>query len=552
MNRRSYLRALGLAGTVGLAGCFDWVGDGGTPSESPPGPPTGTPTGTPTGGSPGPSTSSPTETPPPADRFETVVDMVEDRGVDPTGNEPIDDALRSAAGDDTLLQFPPGTYLATEMLVLESVRNFGIEGTGASRTAVRFVHPKGFSDRLLNVRSGRNCLVRNVTVDQTDDDVTNSGVVVLNDDGVLVEDFEVAGFTPSRDQGSVDLIVQVTSREGEGTVRRFTSTGGGKVGVYPASYPGFFSGPQHVGTLKLVDFHLERCGSNGLYAGRTKGGVQVLGGLFKNNDVAQVRLSGKGSFVRGARIVVDTDDVDDVRGNYEGIRGIWWESGDQGKTGGYVERCEFVCRSSNGLRALLQIDGSAGGMAVRNSRFRVDEADYFAIFTRPPGRSNMGGTPSKPWGISVENTRIEGSSPKNAAVKIHGRPGSAVVDTTVVQHGTGQDGIRLVNSRGTRILRSDVAADRYPVLVDVGSGNANGGTAGTSCLLRLEDVVELRSFTLDPASGGLVELPDTAMTAPGTYCVTRESVPFDGERMGLVGLDGDDRVYLFDADQVTS
>lgn len=540
MNRRTYLNALSLAGVTGVGGCFGWGEGGGTGTSTRT--PSGTTPGTPTG-----TRTEPrgTETGDLTERFGTIVDMVEGRGVDPTGNEPIDEALQAAAGDDTLLRFPPGTYLVTQMLVLSNVRNFGIVGTGASRRDVQFVHPKRFADRFLNVRSGRDVLVRNFTVNQTADEVTNSGVVVLNDDGIIVEDFEVAGFTPSGDQGSVNLIVQVTSSSGAGTVRRFTSTGGGKVGVYPASYPGFFSGPQHAGTLRLIDFHLERCGSNGLYASRTEGTVEVMGGLFKNNDVAQVRLCGEGSFIRGARIVVDTDDVEKARGTYEGVRGIWWESGQQEKTGGYVENCDLVCRTANGRRALLQVDGTAGAMTVRDSRFRVDADNYFAIFTRPPGTSNMGGKPSKPWGIAVDNVRIRGSSAEGTAVRMKGRPGSTFVDTEVLQRGAGQDGIQLSKSGGTRLVRSNVVADRYPVMV-----NLPGTGGGESCIVRLEDVGELRSVALNPPDGDLVELSDSAGSRDEGYCIDADSVPFDEGRVAIAGLAEDDTVYLVSVEEV--
>lgn len=531
MNRRTLLGALAAGGAAGVAGCFDWGDDE---------------TETPTPGVPSPTTPTPTDretpTPDPAERFDAVVDLREEYDVDDTGDRPIDDAFRAAAGDDTLVQLPPGTYKVAEMLVLERVENFGVVGTGTSRSDVRVVHPPGFSDRFLNVRAGRDCLVGNLTIDQTRDRETNSGVVLLNEDGVRVVDLEVAGFTPSRDQGSTDLIVQVTDSGGEGTVRRFTSTGGGEVGVYPASYPGFFSGPQHRGVLRLVDCHLERCGSNGLYASRTPGDVRVMGGLFRNNDVAQVRVSGEGSFVRGARIVVDTDDVENVRGSYEGVRGLWWEGGERTATGGYVSECEFVCRSANGRRALLQVDGTAGGMTVRDSSFRVTADNYYAVFARRPGSSDMGGTPERPWGIALENVRIDGEADEETAVRLVGRPGSVIADAAVAQRGADQDGVSLLDSAGSRIVRSDVVAARYPVVVEFGRSVEHA-----DCALRLIDVGQLRSLTLDPPEEDLVELAGAA-NGGGDYCLTPDAVPFDGDRVALAGLTDEDGVYLLGVD----
>ena len=42
-------------------------------------------------------------------RFKRTVNMVEDAGCDPTGNEPCDEQLQAAADDYTLLKFPAGT-----------------------------------------------------------------------------------------------------------------------------------------------------------------------------------------------------------------------------------------------------------------------------------------------------------------------------------------------------------------------------------------------------------------------------------------------------------
>lgn len=511
MNRRTYLGALSLAGVVGSAGCFDVFRRDETATPSPS-----------STASPPVTSPRPTDTPDLRERFDSIVDMAVDVGVDREGREPIDAALQSAVADDTLLAFPPGTYRVAEGALVAFARNFGIVGTGDDRSAVRFVHPEGFSDRFINVRDGRDVLLRNFTIDQTADEVTNSGIVVLNDDGARIEDVEVAGFTPARSQGTPDLNIHITTPNGRGVVRRFVTKGGGRVGVYPASYPGIYSGPQHSGTLELVDCHVEECGSNGVYASRTNGGVQITGGLFKNNDVAQVRICGEGSFIRNARIVVDTADTTDTRGTYDTVRGLWWESGWMGKTGGYVENCDFALGSAANPRALLQIDGTAGSVTVRNSRFTFDTRDqrYWGVYAAAPGVSNMGGRPSKPWAITLENVTFTGRTGDGAAAEIVTRPNTVLADVTVDQRGT-SDGVVLRTPTGARIDRGSFVAGRYPIQVAFQAGSG-------PCPVRLAAIDTVRTRRRDlQALATLIE-GDGRETCVGSGLFRRDSFALTG------------------------
>jgi hypothetical protein len=62
----------------------------------------------------------------------------------------------------------------------------------------------------------------------------------------------------------------------------------------------------HHGTMTLRDCHVQGFSGNGVYASRTPGVVRVRGGLFRNNDVSQVRVGNKGSSVANANIEVDS------------------------------------------------------------------------------------------------------------------------------------------------------------------------------------------------------------------------------------------------------
>lgn len=503
MRRRRVLASIAAGGSGLLAGCQEL---GPSTDFETGAPPTETPTATPspvpstTGSPPATDRQSPEETetatrttfPAEEHQFETVVDMVEQVGVDASGGTPIDDALQRAAADGTLLEFPPGDYLVTEPLLLQDATNFGIRGTGENRGDVRFVHPNGHSELFLNVRGGTNSLLENFVVDQTDDRTTSTGIIFLQRDGLTIRDVEVAGFTPTEgnnpDQdGNIDLIPAVTKSGGTGTIRRFVSTGGGEAGVYPDSYPGIYSGYHHQGTLRFVDCVVENCGGAGVYTSRTRGRVQIDGGVFRNNSVAQVRVAGEGSYIRGARIVVDTAKRSAGRGTYDAIRGVWWESGDFERAGGVVANCTFVAGSAPIRRGLLEVDGTAGAMTVRDCEFRTDVDEFFAIDAFRPGSSSMGGRPARPWGVTVKNVRVTGSANGGVAVRIAGRPDSRIDALAVDQSGNRRDGVEFAQSPGSRIGRSTIDVGRYPIRIP--GGMPDGGNCG----LAIASDVEMRS-----------------------------------------------------------
>lgn len=529
MERRRLLGLVGggLAGAT--AGCAEFLR--GPDEESPPSGP-GTATGSGPSTRPGTTTGSPTGTGNrPAFQFDTVVDMVADAGCDPNGEQPCDAAVRNAVDHNTLLEFPPGEYLFAEELTVPWVEHFGIAGTGDGPGAVRFRRPRGASDRVFNVRDSRYVLVANLTMDQTDDTETNAGFVVLSRTGLHVEDVAIVGYSPP--SGTVDLIADVTRSSGSGRVVRFRSTGGGPVGVYPAGHPVIYSGPQHRGLLQLVDCHVEEGGSGGggVYASRTRGAVQVLGGLFRNNDVAQIRVAGEGSLVRGARVVVDPENASHVRGTYDTVRGLWWESGWQGKSGGVVEDCEFVAGSvPTNPRALLQIDGTAGAITVRDSSFELDVPGgaYWGVFASPPGVSQMGGPPPRPWDVTLDGVTVAGRAAGTAAVRIDGRPDTRLLDLGVSQRGP-WDGVVLGQPHGARIEGGSIRAGRYPLRI------AFDAEAGDGCPLVVSDLDRLESRTRDR--------PEGAVTVPlqdgGAEGVCLDGDTFSATSVAITGRSAD-------------
>ncbi|MCL9814848.1 hypothetical protein [Natranaeroarchaeum aerophilus] len=97
---------------------------------------------------------------------------------------------------------------------------------------------------------------------------------------------------------------------------------------------GVFVRPEHAGVAVLEHCWFESFPDNGLYASAPGGSngndgeVTVIGGLYKNNNIANIRISGTNSTVESATVVLTTQH-DDKWGSDQSVnmRGIWVREG---------------------------------------------------------------------------------------------------------------------------------------------------------------------------------------------------------------------------------
>jgi hypothetical protein len=75
--------------------------------------------------------------------FEQRLNAVDDLGMDPTGDVAIDDILSNDVPADTLLEFPPGTYLVTDEFDAANVTRFGITESDAGDVSFVFAGTSG-------------------------------------------------------------------------------------------------------------------------------------------------------------------------------------------------------------------------------------------------------------------------------------------------------------------------------------------------------------------------------------------------------------------------
>ncbi|MFC7156532.1 right-handed parallel beta-helix repeat-containing protein [Halomarina halobia] len=384
--------------------------------------------------------------------FDRVLNAVEDLGMDPDGERPIDDAFYGAMDDGTLVEFPPGRYLFTEYRDQRELNRFGVRGLGAHRRDVEFVTPPGESSYFLWIRDGSDILLENLTFQQRmRRDGGDIGNVIRIRDGLQIHDVEFAGFNTSGDTDRWALLPKLTDPDGEGLVTNLVHTGPSDFkphGVNDGA-GGVFHG--HRGTITFRDCHIENAaGDGGLYTGKHEGAVNFENCLFKNNDMAVMRL-GAGSYIRDSTVVIDWDDAHpDNTGDPGGVNGLYFSSGPWGKTGGGVYNCDVIARSAyrdTPAMGVIAINASDGDVTIEDTRIRNDIDGQPAVFAYAPGErfSSHGTPPEDQWGITIDGVSVTGSArSERGAIVLDKRPESVVRDCCIqMEHG---DGIYLEDS----------------------------------------------------------------------------------------------------------
>ncbi|SFR74285.1 hypothetical protein SAMN04487947_4078 [Halogeometricum rufum] len=497
-TRRRLLGLLGSAGVASVAGCG---GRTETPTETPeiPGPFTETP-GDPDDGTPKTRRGV---------TFDRVVNAVDDLGWDPTGEQPIDQSLEKNLREGTLIEVPSGEYLVRRRHDVADVSRWGIVGLGETRRGVQFTVPAGKSFRWIMADGGSGIVVENFTMQQGKKFDRSMGMGFLVDDALHLYNVEKAGSNPRQDSksGSTNgIAVQVKQPDGVAIVDTFVRKGPQDFAHYPGNSITVFTGRGHRGTVYYRNLHIENGGEHGIYASKGQGDVRVEGGLFKNNLGDGVRISGEGSWVKGATVVVDaTDRTPGNRGNWHQARGIHLQSGEYGYTGGLVEDCTVIARATPRTEALLKIEHSQGAATVRNCRF-YNDTNYPTISVDKPDTGNQ--RPAKPWEMTFENVEITGRATNTVAMAMEGRPRSRLSNVTIDLPGVGVDGIVLDDCEGTVLDGVSVLTGGYPLRV------SSNGTGGGKCLATLKNLHRLQSSMLSD-----VDAQQLASSLSGTTCL---------------------------------
>lgn len=440
LSRRALLGNLvaGAAGATTLSGCTLLERDG--PADSPT--PT-TPTGTPDGQVPH------------ADRFETVVDVVE-AGADAGGEAVIDTIVEEHADDDTLLYFPAGRYRIRK-LRLTDFRNLGlVSEPGATPTVVPAAPAAEVGNEFLQFVGVTDLLVEGFAFDFRTEGY--GGLIQVSSVGDFeFRDVRTVGKYPA---DASAFRFDVADREGKGLVENVVARGGSGDG---STSVGIYVGRQHAGELTFRNCTVENFPNNGLYAsspGRIIDGVEggngpvhVEGGLYRNNNVANIRLGTTGATARDVTIVVDQVPPATPTGlNARGLRL-------RARSDQVIENCEITIgpEAAWSLGGIV-IHGENGRAIVRNTRIRVDRDNIPAVNTLAPT-----GLVTEPSGAIFENVRIDGVANGGTALSVVNRDGTQFRNGSVHQPGANRHGFSFRSSDDCVVEGSTIAVTGEPI-----------------------------------------------------------------------------------------
>lgn len=440
-------------------------------------------------------------------KYEHVVDIVE-AGADNTGREPIDDVFHDHAADDTLIEFPEGTYRANK-LGLYRLSHFAMVGNDATLV------PGDDYDRGEWIAGAETdgLRIENFTIDNTETGKAPR-VHVSAYDRLVVRDIHKKGY---QDAGGTAFNFWILDSDGTGLLERISAPDGGEgVGIY---IHGDCKGAMTVRNCRIEYFE-----NNGLYGSYGTAPVGVEGGTFRNNNVAQVRLGSPGSYVKNATLVVD-EPVPPDRGVIN-MRGVRIADGPGPVT---VEDCDITMKQAEGSGAIVgAYDG--GSFDVRNTRIYVGE-DYTTIGS-DGSRTSRGvfvdnATEEAPGERTFENVSITGGGTFRSAMLLR-RSDNTVRNCCIQQSGKGRNGITLDNSKRNTVEDTTLAVPDEEIRLRDSSVRRAGISTDGTC---------------PPPKGGSTGSSDSGITESGVEVVVEEEQSTDdevghvSERVGVLVVD---------------
>jgi hypothetical protein len=437
--------------------------------------------------------------------FDEVVDMVDDAGADPNGNEACDDALQSAAGSNTLLKFPSGTYKLSGENTFSGYSNFGIVGEGD----VTFTVSDDSTAKVININYGENVLVENITVDHSSATPT---VQVAPDDGLEIHGLEMLGRGVGPATGEPDapnaLNPMVRSSGGEGRVENISLHNEGRMGSY--SRTGVWIGETNKGTITLRNCNVEGFSGNGVYASRTPGVVKVEGGVYKNNDVAQVRVGSAGSYVEGVTAEADlsesrSENPEDML-NASGIR---LES-DRGGSGAEIRDCDVRIGDEVNADGGIQIFSNYSDFTIENTRVEYNTQGY-AI------RAKSADDPASADG-TFNNVSVTGNATGWVGVLIEDRPNTTVENCCIQQTGSNRTGLALDNCDDSTVTNCTINASAQALRIRNGDVSVSDIEKSGTC-----PAPNLSSSSYDGSSSDSDESGDSSSSSDDSSSESSDS-----------------------------
>ncbi|WP_336360121.1 hypothetical protein [Haladaptatus sp. ZSTT2] len=369
--------------------------------------------------------------------------MVSDAGADSSGHTSILPLLEEYASDDTVLYFPNGRYLMDDLWAFPAFSNFGIVGEAAT-----IVPPEGYNRYLFNIgsieeESGTDFLFENMQFDFRAKDTAPRPLQVAVTDGLIVRDVVVMGMS-----GTVRF--DVTNETGSGVIERLQVPDGGKE-PYPT---GLLISPDNRGELTITDCHIAGFPGNGLYASGSVGPINVIGGFYLNNGIANVRVSSP-AVVRGVHVRCDRSPE-----GFQNMRGIRLRNGDSV----LIEDCTIEMIDVTYSEGAIVIEPRMKSAIIRNTDILTTADNVLGINAKTLK------SPDETAHIQCENVKIFGTAQNDAAIRIVDRDNCVFENLSIVQSGANRDGVHLLRSDNAVIRNATISVTRTPILVEESTG----------------------------------------------------------------------------------
>lgn len=421
--------------------------------------------------------------------FDNVVDAVNDLGCDPNGNKDVTGAVESALDGQTLVEFPSGTY-RWEGTVSTDLDRIGIRGKADD---VRFTFPSGYNDFFINTTCDQ-AVFENFDVDLRADQAA-TGIRIDSEHGFHAENIEHIGRAiVDSDEVTRCWQVRVNDANSTGVLKNFVAkkgsawahykSGDGRVGI--SVYGG-------KGTVKVVNCHLEEFGNNGIYGSRTLSAVQIIGGTFRNNNVASVRISGDGSYVEGATIEIDPDKYSGphtLEDDSFTMRGVLFEQGNAStngefdKAGGEIRNTEITVKKNPTTGPAVAVWTGGRTLNVKNTQINYNNDGAPAVHREK--RTSQGRhdpSPDPRW-LRMNRVEITGSASNGPSVLAGEANGSKIQNSYIEQSGSGRQGVVFSNSGNTLVKNTTIKVNGKAVQLKSSSGKSvNVSKSGSSLSL---------------------------------------------------------------------
>lgn len=484
IDRREFLKAAGVAsGAAGSLG-FVWYGatrdsdDTDQPEQDPdrtnplipePEPPDDPSDSQDGGDDEDPPDDDPDEDPPEAeiphaDEFETVIEAVQE-GADPDGEQPVNFLFEENTDDSTLFAFGPGTY-RIEPFAIQNRTQIGLTRSGEEKPkfipaagGCRGGHPYIFFDRV------RDLLLDGIDLDFRDSE-SGGPIHFFLDGDSTVSDVMLRG-TCSNQFGLVRI--EVRDPSGSALIENFEARNVQK----DNSLTGIFVSRNHAGEATFKNCQLDDFSDNGLYASAPggpnghDGTVKVLGGTYRNNNIANVRLGSTGSVAENVTIRVDSEPPGWGQLNTRGIRL-------RNKADQTIRNCEITYEESAAFSfGAVVFHAASGSGLVTDTEIRIERPEIPAVRAFSPENPDDGSP-------VLENVSITGAATDGVIADIEGRDETVFRNCTIEQSASNRRGIRFRNSQDCLIEGCTLEVNKEPVILDNASVSVVDSTIATA------------------------------------------------------------------------